>query len=80
MRLLWFYKNRSINFGEEQGGMNDQGLFYDGLATLANPVLHSKDKPTFYGSLMKAVLEKCATVKQALEMLTQYNLGRLMTG
>lgn len=75
-----FKKIDKMNFGEEQGGMNDQGLFYDGLATPMNPVLNSKDKPTFYGNVMKMVLEKCATVEQALEMLDKYNLGMLMTG
>lgn len=69
-----------MNFGEEQGGINDQGLFYGNMSTPPNPVLHSGGKPTYHGNLMKKVLEECATVEEALHLMDQYHLGFLMTG
>jgi hypothetical protein len=60
--------------GFTQGGMNEKGLFFDGLATAPLAVKRSGDKPRFKGNIMEAVLSRCATVKEALAFLDRYSL------
>lgn len=60
-----------------QGGMNDQGLFYDGLSTPPYEVTGSSDKPSFQGSLIRKVMEDCSTVEEVLNIYDQYNLERM---
>lgn len=67
-----------IYFGYEnwfpQGGMNDQGLFFDFFATKPLEVEKSKDKPKFPGSIIDTMAGTCATVEDVIEMFSQYNL------
>jgi len=81
---VWFLpaekgKHGSVYFGYgdlfPQGGMNDQGLFFDGLAVPPQKVLLSAGKPEFRGNLVAKIMEECATVEQALELFKAYNLG-----
>ncbi|MHC4598821.1 MAG: hypothetical protein ACYS47_07445, partial [Planctomycetota bacterium] len=60
--------------GFAQGGMNEKGLFFDGLATGPLPVTRSGDKPRFKGNILEAVMACCATVKEALAFLDRYSL------
>jgi len=60
--------------GGYQGGMNDQGLFFDGLATAALKVRLSVDKEKFKGDLVAKVMAECATVEEVLKIFAQYNL------
>lgn len=60
-----------------QGGMNDQGLFFDGLATPPYEVTGTSDKPFFQGSLIKKVMEDCSTVEEVLNIYDQYNLQHM---
>lgn len=70
----------NIHFGEAQGGMNDQGLFFDGLATEPLAVTRSKDKPTYPGNLIEKAMETCATVEEVITLYKQYNLTHLVSG
>lgn len=58
-----------------EGGMNDQGLFYD-AAALPQVVNIKKDptKPDFEGYILEKILQECSTVKEALQLFDRYNL------
>jgi len=60
--------------GGYQGGMNDQGLFFDGLATEALKVTLSVDKERYEGDLVDKVMAECASVEEVLEIFDKYNL------
>jgi len=80
---VWFVPAESgwygrVYFGYDnwspQGGMNDQGLFFDFFATKPLEVKLSKEKPKFQGPIIDRMAAKCATVREVLEMFSQYNL------
>ena len=79
---IWFYppgnnKHGWIKFGWgsgfPQGGMNDQGLFWDAssCAYLAMPVSEA-NKEKYAGALMQKVIEECANIEEALEVFANY--------
>jgi hypothetical protein len=57
-----------------QGGMNERGLVYDGLATQPTPVTGSKDKPEFAGNLIDHAMATCTTVAEVVALFDRYNL------
>lgn len=57
-----------------QGGMNEKGLFWDGLATPYLKVVDSSDKPYFNGHIVDYILDTCETCDEALDVFAQYNL------
>jgi hypothetical protein len=57
-----------------QGGMNEQGLFFDGYATPPSEVINSKNKKKFHGFIFDKVMKECATVEEALKLISDYNL------
>ena len=80
---VWFVpaekeKYGRIYFGYDnwtpQGGMNDQGLFFDYFATRKQESGLSKDKPKFPGPMIDTMMAKYASVEEVLEMFSQYNL------
>jgi len=79
---MWFYPANDsthgwlkFGFGSgfPQGGMNDQGLFWDGTA---GPFVAMPDseanKILFDGPLMQKVMEESANIAEALEIFNQY--------
>ena len=60
--------------GGIQGGINDQGLFYDGFATKSLKVILSKDKETYTGDLVTKVMDECRTVDEVITVFNKYNL------
>ena len=68
-RVYFGYDNWS-----PQGGMNDQGLFFDFFATKPLEVKLSKEKPKFQGPMIDTMLAQCSTVGEVLDMFGQYNL------
>jgi hypothetical protein len=56
------------------GGMNEQGLFFDRYATPVLEVINSKNKNKFNGNLFEKVMKECATVEEALKLISDYNL------
>ena len=57
-----------------QGGMNEKGLFWDGLACPYLEVLNSTGKPYFPGNIFDYILNICDTCDKALDILDQYNM------
>ena len=57
-----------------QGGMNEKGLFWDGLACPYLKVLNSTGKPYYNGNIFEYILGACDTCDEALAILDQYNM------
>jgi hypothetical protein len=72
-RVYFGYDNWS-----PQGGMNDQGLFFDFFATKPLEVELSKQKPKFQGPIIDRMAAQCATVGEVLDMFGQYNLDFML--
>jgi hypothetical protein len=70
-----YQARHGVDFGAHQGGVNDHGLFFDGLATDSVPVTRSQDKESYAGNLLKKMLEECATVEEALALFDRYDLS-----
>jgi len=62
-----------------QGGMNEKGVFWDGLACPYLEVLNSSGKPYFPGNIFDYILDVCDTCDEALDILDQYNMKILET-
>jgi hypothetical protein len=73
--FLGYYADNCPDYGDKQGGMNEKGLFFDGLSLPPNPVQKISNKPAYVGNLMEKVLEECATVSEALNLIDGYNLS-----
>jgi hypothetical protein len=80
---VWFVPAENGQYGtvyfgydnwSPQGGMNDQGLFFDFFATKPLEVKLSKEKPKFQGPIIDRMAAECATVGEVLDMFDQYNL------
>lgn len=80
---MWFILPENGKYGivyfgfdnlSPQGGMNDQGLVFDYMATQPLEVKNSLHKETYRGNLMHKVMRECATVEEALKMIDNYNL------
>ena len=71
----WFGR---VYFGYDnwypQGGMNDQGLFFDYFSVPKLKIKQSKEKPRFPGPFTDTMMAKCATVGDVLEMLSKYHI------
>ncbi len=57
-----------------QGGMNEKGLFWDGLACPYLEVLNSTGKPYYPGNIFEYILQVCENCDEALDILDQYNM------
>ncbi len=58
---------------QNSGGMNDQGLWYDGASLPERSDIENHyNKPTIKGELCEKALEECATVEEVIEMYTKY--------
>ena len=55
-----------------QGGVNDTGLFFDGLA-LGHEEVPKSGKPAFHGNFGDHALAECETVKQVIELFERYD-------
>ncbi len=79
---MWFYPAQENKYGWvkfgwgsgfPQGGMNDQGLFWDASACAFLDMPDSEaNKQKYNGPLMQKVIEECATVEEALEIFAEY--------
>lgn len=79
---MWFYppendKHGWVKFGFgsgfPQGGLNDQGLFWDGTSnTYLEMPLSEANKEKYDGALMQKVIAECANVEEALEIFASY--------
>jgi hypothetical protein len=79
---VWFLPPEGGKFGrvyfgfenQYQGGMNDQGLFFDGTAVDPLDISHDESKPIHMGNLILKALEECATVECVLELVERFSL------
>jgi len=58
--------------GWAQGGMNSEGLFFDGALTPLDILVDEEIKPEYDGYLWQKILDECSTVKQALDTAMKY--------
>jgi hypothetical protein len=85
---VWFVpgakkKNRTTHgrvyfgFGDgwPQGGMNEKGLFFDGLALDGEEDEADPEKRVAAGNIVDRVMANCANVQEALDLLEKYDLG-----
>jgi hypothetical protein len=79
---VWFLppeegKHGRVYFGFEnyiwQGGMNDQGLFFDALAVDQSVRVSRNAKPAYPGSLPDKALAECATVDCVVQLFERYH-------
>jgi hypothetical protein len=80
--MVWFLPPEEdtygrVYFGYEgylwQGGMNDQGLFFDAMA-INEPVRVSRgEKPLYDGTLEDKAMAECATVDCVIELYSVYH-------
>ena len=63
-----------LGFGDyfAQGGMNEQGLFFDGLALDEALPVAKEGKQPYAGNLVDKVMSECATVDCAVGLFEQY--------
>lgn len=80
---VWFVPAENEQFGRiyfgydnwsPQGGMNDQGLFFDFFMTKKQQIKLSTSKPKFPGPMIDTMMAKCANVEDVLDMFSKYNL------
>lgn len=80
--MIWFLPGEDGKYGMAlvgyddfiwQGGMNDQGLFFDGLAVGDRVHVAQDDKPKYPGSLTMKALEDCADVKCVKRLFEEYH-------
>ncbi|MDH4270749.1 MAG: hypothetical protein OEW18_02100 [Candidatus Aminicenantes bacterium] len=58
-----------------QGGMNDQGLFFDGVAGYKTDWKASPQRLDYEGVLFRKIMEECATVEEAVTVFNTYNFS-----
>lgn len=61
-----------FNDGSPQGGMNEQGLFFDGFATPRLEVAPTPDREMYFGSVAGKALAECATVDEVVRLFDKY--------
>ncbi len=54
--------------------MNEKGLFYDFTATPFLEVTKSEGKPFYEGNLIHKMMQECANIDEAIELLSSYSL------
>src|SRR5262245_20805118 len=85
---IWFHPAAEHSFGRvyfgfgngfPQGGMNDHGLFFDGLA-LETKTEAAPGRETFDGNLIDKAMRECSTVAQVVELFERYDFPALASG
>ena len=78
---VWFIPAENGRFGRvyfgydnwsPQGGMNDQGLFFDYFSVKKLEIKQSREKPQFPGPPTDTMMAKCATVEDVLALFSKY--------
>ncbi len=79
---VWFLPSEEGEYGRAyfgyedfspQGGVNDQGLFFDGLAVDRTVEVPRGNKLAFQGNLVDKAMAECATVECVLQLFDQYH-------
>ncbi len=83
---VWFYPAKPGNYGYLyvgfesygiQGGMNDQGLFFDYNGLAFSKMKPSPEKPKIgsWRGFIDQIMSECATVEDVVNLLRKYDLG-----
>jgi len=79
---IWFIPSEDGSFGRvyfgfddyfAQGGMNDQGLFFDGLGLDTTLPASKEGKQEYAGNLVDKAMTECATVECVVGLFEQYH-------
>jgi hypothetical protein len=85
---VWFHPAAEHSFGRvyfgfgngfPQGGMNDHGLFFDGLA-LENKIEAAPGRESFEGNLIDKAMQECSTVAEVVALFERYDFPALASG
>jgi hypothetical protein len=85
---IWFHPAAEHSFGRvyfgfgngfPQGGMNDRGLFFDGLA-LETEIEAAPGRERFEGNLIDQAMRECSTVAQVVALFERYDFPPLAHG
>jgi hypothetical protein len=63
--------------GQGFGGMNECGLFFDKCALPRRDITFPEDKKLNPGDIYNTMLDSCATLEEAVNLLKQYNIESL---
>lgn len=63
-----------------QGGMNNQGLFFDGATAERVIVPPDSSKPRYHTNLIFKAMEECSTVDQVLKLYEDYDVSGTWNG
>jgi hypothetical protein len=63
--------------GTAQGGMNTEGLFFDGTKTPFAPYNDNETKENCNCYIWKKILEECATVEEAVKYVQRYRITEI---
>ena len=83
---IWFEKGKGNEYGSMfvvsdnqyvQGGMNDQGVVFDGFSIERSLVQKKTNKLAFYSDLTKDILKKCRNTDEVYEMFSKYDLSAI---
>ncbi len=83
-KKVWFLKPEEGKYGRvyfgfkngwAQGGMNDQGLFFDWIAGFKEEWQANPERKNFYENLSEKILEEAANVPEALQFFLKYNIA-----
>jgi tetratricopeptide (TPR) repeat protein len=81
-RVYFGWQAHGVHF--PQGGMNDQGLFYDGASAENVIVPRDPSKPLYKGNLILKAMEECSTVEEVLKLFERYDVplgnGQFLVG
>lgn len=86
---MWFVPAKGGQYGHvcfgfddviAQGGMNDQGLFFDSLMVPRQPVKGSAEKERYRGRLAEKALAECATVEEVVRLFERYSRQTMERG
>jgi predicted choloylglycine hydrolase len=63
--------------GTAQGGMNTEGLFFDGTATPRAIYPANRNKPDCRCYIWKKILQECSTVEEAISFVQKYRIPEI---
>ena len=66
--------------GQPQGGMNENGLFYDLTATPFQKVTNTEGRSFYEGNLIHKIMQDCGNIEETIQLLNNYNLRFLERG
>jgi tetratricopeptide (TPR) repeat protein len=82
---IWFEAGYNGDYGAvyvgysalfPEGGMNEKGLMFDGLAVSGKTIKHSFGKKQISETeLKKKIMKECATVQEVKNLIDQYNIS-----